>query len=47
MVTFLSMILIITTLKKGDLSKFRREELGFIFQDFNLLDTLNAYENIV
>ena len=36
----------ITTLKKGDLSKFRREELGFIFQDFNLLDTLNAYENI-
>lgn len=36
----------ITTLKKGDLSKFRREELGFIFQDFNLLDTLTAYENI-
>ena len=33
-------------MKKGDLSKFRREELGFIFQDFNLLDTLNAYENI-
>ena len=36
----------ITTLKKGDLSKFRREELGFIFQDFNLLDTLTAFENI-
>lgn len=29
-----------------ELSKFRREKLGFIFQDFNLLDTLTAYENI-
>ncbi|MCB2300042.1 ABC transporter ATP-binding protein [Clostridium tagluense] len=28
------------------LEKFRREELGFIFQDLNLLDTLTAYENI-
>lgn len=36
----------ITTLKKNLLSRFRREELGFIFQDFNLLDTLTAYENI-
>lgn len=36
----------ITSLKKSSLSRFRREELGFIFQDFNLLDTLNAYENI-
>lgn len=36
----------ITAIKKKDLSKFRREELGFIFQDFNLLDTLTAYENI-
>ncbi|MEF9966924.1 MAG: ABC transporter ATP-binding protein [Longicatena sp.] len=36
----------ITELKKSSLSKFRREELGFIFQDFNLLDTLTAYENI-
>ncbi|MEG0824064.1 MAG: ABC transporter ATP-binding protein [Erysipelotrichaceae bacterium] len=36
----------ITKLKKGSLSAFRREELGFIFQDFNLLDTLTAYENI-
>lgn len=36
----------ITALKKNSLSKFRREELGFIFQDFNLLDTLTAYENI-
>ena len=36
----------ITKLKKNDLSSFRRKELGFIFQDFNLLDTLTAYENI-
>lgn len=36
----------ITALKKESLSRFRREELGFIFQDFNLLDTLTAYENI-
>ncbi len=36
----------ITKLKGNDLNKFRREELGFIFQDFNLLDTLTAYENI-
>ena len=36
----------ITRLKGNALNKFRREELGFIFQDFNLLDTLNAYENI-
>ncbi|MCM1157562.1 MAG: ABC transporter ATP-binding protein [Bacteroidales bacterium] len=36
----------ITTLKGNRLNKFRRERLGFIFQDFNLLDTLTAYENI-
>ncbi len=36
----------ITKLKGSDLNRFRREELGFIFQDFNLLDTLTAYENI-
>lgn len=36
----------ITKLRGNDLNKFRREELGFIFQDFNLLDTLTAYENI-
>ena len=35
-----------TTLKSKELAKFRREHLGFIFQDFNLLDTLTAYENI-
>lgn len=36
----------ITNLKGKNLEKFRRDELGFIFQDFNLLDTLTAYENI-
>ena len=36
----------VTTLKGNKLSEFRREELGFIFQDFNLLDTLTAYDNI-
>ncbi|WP_088073427.1 MULTISPECIES: ABC transporter ATP-binding protein [Bacillaceae] len=35
------------TLKKNDLAKFRRNELGFIFQDFNLLHTLTVEENIV
>lgn len=36
----------VTRLKGNHLNQFRREELGFIFQDFNLLDTLTAYENI-
>lgn len=36
----------ITKIKGNGLNKFRREELGFIFQDFNLLDTLTAFENI-
>ncbi len=36
----------ITKLKGNALNRFRREYLGFIFQDFNLLDTLTAYENI-
>jgi len=36
----------ITKLKGNQLNQFRREKLGFIFQDFNLLDTLTAYENI-
>ena len=33
-------------IKCDNLNKFRREDLGFIFQDFNLLDTLTGYENI-
>lgn len=36
----------ITSLKGKELNQFRREKLGFIFQDFSLLDTLTAYENI-
>lgn len=36
----------ITNIRGNNLNKFRREKLGFIFQDFNLLDTLTAFENI-
>ena len=36
----------ITKLKGYKLTKFRRDALGFIFQDFNLLDTLTSFENI-
>ena len=36
----------ITRLRPKALAKFRRENLGFIFQDFNLLDTLTIGENI-
>ena len=36
----------ITRLHGADLSRFRRDDLGFIFQDSNLLDTLTGYENI-
>jgi putative ABC transport system ATP-binding protein len=36
----------LTEINKKDISKFRRENLGFIFQDFNLLDTLSIHENI-
>ncbi|MCC5896021.1 MAG: ABC transporter ATP-binding protein [Alkalibacterium sp.] len=36
----------ITDLKSKPLEEFRRDELGFIFQDFNLLDTLTGFENI-
>ena len=35
-----------TELNDKQLAAFRRDKLGFIFQDFNLLDTLTAYENI-
>ncbi|MFT4399212.1 lantibiotic ABC transporter ATP-binding protein PsdA [Bacillus sp. SW14] len=34
-------------LKDQDLALFRRRELGFVFQDFNLLDTLTVRENIL
>ena len=36
----------ITELKEKELARFRRENLGFIFQDFNLLNTLTISENI-
>ncbi len=36
----------ITTLTEEELSDFRKENLGFVFQDFNLLDTLTIRENI-
>ncbi len=36
----------LNTLKGRALDLFRRDQLGFIFQDFNLLDTMTAYENI-
>lgn len=36
----------ITEIKEKELACFRRENLGFIFQDFNLLDTLTISENI-
>lgn len=36
----------IISLIEEELAKFRRENLGFIFQDFNLLDTLTLGENI-
>lgn len=36
----------ITRMKSKNLDRFRQNGLGFIFQDFNLLDTLTSYENI-
>ena len=37
---------LVTGLRGRELARFRRDQLGFIFQDANLLDTLTAYENI-
>ncbi len=37
----------LSNVKEAELAKFRRESLGFVFQDFNLLDTLNTEENII
>ncbi|MED0872684.1 ABC transporter ATP-binding protein [Bacillus mobilis] len=36
----------ITKMKQDELSDFRSQKLGFIFQDFNLLENLSVYENI-
>lgn len=37
----------IVSLKEKDLAAFRREHLGFVFQDFNLLDTFSLKDNIL
>lgn len=37
----------ITELSESRLADFRKENLGFVFQDFNLLDTLTIEENII
>jgi len=37
----------LTNLREKDLAAFRRENLGFVFQDFNLLDTFNLRDNIL
>ncbi len=36
----------ITSLKESEISAFRRDNLGFVFQDFNLLDTFSVQDNI-
>ena len=36
----------VTKLKNKELSQIRRDKIGFIFQDYNLIDTLTVYENI-
>lgn len=36
----------ITDIPEEEQAKFRREHLGFIFQEYNLIDTLTVYENI-
>ena len=35
----------VTEIREKDIARFRRENLGFIFQEFNLLDTLTIREN--
>lgn len=37
----------LSAIREKDLSKFRRDHLGFVFQDFNLLDTFNLKDNIL
>lgn len=36
----------LSTIKEREISAFRRENLGFVFQDFNLLDTFSLQDNI-
>ena len=37
----------LSDVKERELAAFRREQLGFVFQEFNLLDTLNVTDNIL
>lgn len=37
----------ISTLNEEEMSKFRREKFGFIFQSFNLIPVINVYHNII
>ena len=37
----------LSDVKEKELASFRREHLGFVFQEFNLLDTLNVTDNIL
>ena len=37
----------LTTIKEREMAAFRRQNLGFVFQDFNLLDTLTLEENVI
>ncbi|MCD1147315.1 ABC transporter ATP-binding protein [Peptoniphilus sp. KCTC 25270] len=37
----------LSTIRDGEMAKFRRKNLGFVFQDFNLLDTFTIKENIL
>ena len=36
----------VTEINEKQIARFRRENLGFVFQDFNLLDTLSTQDNI-
>lgn len=36
----------LSTIKESDIAEFRRDNLGFVFQDFNLLDTFSLEDNI-
>ncbi len=37
----------LTKIKESEIAEFRREHLGFVFQDFNLLDTFSVEDNIM
>ncbi|MCR5330728.1 MAG: ABC transporter ATP-binding protein [Lachnospiraceae bacterium] len=37
----------LASIKEGEVARFRRDNLGFVFQEFNLLDTLTARDNIL